>query len=180
MVLFLPVCTKNVLNGDRKAEDLLNHRSLSYINAIETSTFFQYRKYSQCICLKSLLRKSGKVFVYYFPPLPIIKGNIVISHHRLGETERRPGAGALPGRHLPLRHHLPGLPHAHAPRQAGRGLRLREAAAPSHLAQPGLHGPAAAVRDGRAVQGMRLRLRGDGREELLIISATLPNVVSEL
>lgn len=82
----------------------------------------------------------------------------MISHHRLGETERRPSAGALPGRHLPLRHDLPGLPHAHATRQAGRGLRLREAAAPSHLAQPGLYGPAAAVRDGRAVQGMSLLL----------------------
>lgn len=121
--------------------------------------FFQYRRYSPYICLKSLLSNSDKVFVFYLPPLPIIKCNIVIPHHRLSETERRPGAGALPGRHLPLRHHLPGLPNAHATRQAGRGLRLREAAAPSHLAQPGLHGPAAAVRDGRVVQGMRLRLR---------------------
>lgn len=79
----------------------------------------------------------------------------MISLHRLSETERRPGAGALPGGHLPLCHNLPGLPHAHEARQAGRGLRLREAAAPSHLAQPGLHGPAATIRDRRAVQRMR-------------------------
>lgn len=93
--------------------------------------------------------------------------------HRLGEAERRPGAGALPGGDLPLRHHLPGLSHAHAARQAGRGLRLREAAAPSHLAQPGLHGAAAAVRDRRAVQGVKLR--GQNRKEALA-ATSLPRL----
>lgn len=94
----------------------------------------------------------------------------VISLHRLGEAQRRPGAGALPGGHLALRHHLPGLPHAHATRQAGRGLRLRQAAAPSHLAQPGLHGPAAAVRDGRAVPGMMMRMTEKGTVDPLSFS----------
>lgn len=84
---------------------------------------------------------------------------------RHGEAERRQGAGALPGWDLPFRHHLPGLSHAHAARQTGRGLRLREAAAPSHLAQPGLHGAAAAVRDRRAVQGLKLRVQN--RKEAL-------------
>uniref|UniRef100_A0A5F5PMC8 protein-tyrosine-phosphatase n=1 Tax=Equus caballus TaxID=9796 RepID=A0A5F5PMC8_HORSE len=43
---------------------------------------------------------------------------------RLCEEQRRPGAGTLPGGHLALRHHLPGLPDTEPPRAAGRGLRL--------------------------------------------------------
>ncbi|XP_032033505.1 dual specificity protein phosphatase 2 isoform X1 [Hylobates moloch] len=41
---------------------------------------------------------------------------------RLGEEQRRPGAGALPGGHLALCHHLSGIPHAESPCAAGRGL----------------------------------------------------------
>lgn len=97
--------------------------------------------------------------------------------HRLGEAERRPGAGALPGRYLPLRHHLPGLPHAHQTRQAGWSLWLCEAAAPSHLAQPGLHGPAAAVWDRRAV--LRVKLEELSMSWLLCTMLSL-NFESEL
>lgn len=77
------------------------------------------------------------------------------SAYRLSETERRSGAGALPGRYLPLSNHLSGLPHAHSARQVGRGLWLRKAATPSHLPQPGLHGTAAAVWDWRPLSGMK-------------------------
>lgn len=43
---------------------------------------------------------------------------------RLGEEQWGPGTGALPGRHLTLGYHLPGIPHTEPPREAGRGLRL--------------------------------------------------------
>ncbi|XP_054629442.1 dual specificity protein phosphatase 2 isoform X2 [Dunckerocampus dactyliophorus] len=65
--------------------------------------------------------------------------------YRFSEAERGSGARALPSRYLSLGHHLSGLPHARPAGSAGRGLRLREAAASRHLAQPGLHGTVAAV-----------------------------------
>lgn len=83
------------------------------------------------------------------------------SAYRLSEAEGRSGAGALPGRYLPLRHHLSGLPHAHAARQARWGLRLCETAPSRHLPQPGLHGAAAAVWDRRSVSGMRSQAQSD-------------------
>lgn len=90
----------------------------------------------------------NKCKMLIFLPLPF-------SAYRLSETEWWPGAGALPGRYLPLSDHLSGLPHAHSARQAGWGLWLRKAATPSHLPQPGLHGTAAAVWDWRSLSGMK-------------------------
>ena len=93
--------------------------------------------------------------------LPLSVLSFFRSAYRLSEAEGRSGAGALPGRYLPLRHHLSGLPHAHAARQARWGLRLCEAAASRHLPQPGLHGAAAAVWDRRSLSGMRSRAQSD-------------------
>ena len=75
--------------------------------------------------------------------------------HRLSEAEWRPGAGALSGRNLPLSHYLSSLPHAHAACSVGRGLRLCEAAASSHLPQSGFYGTAAAVWDWHSLSGMK-------------------------
>lgn len=55
-------------------------------------------------------------------------------------------AGALSSRHLPLCHHLPGLPDEEEAGTFGRGVRVRAPAPQHHLAQFQLHGPAAAVR----------------------------------
>uniref|UniRef100_A0A8B9QV44 Dual specificity phosphatase 4 n=1 Tax=Anas platyrhynchos TaxID=8839 RepID=A0A8B9QV44_ANAPL len=81
---------------------------------------------------------------------------------RLGEGVLRPGPRPLPGWHLPLGHHLPGLPDDEEARQAGGGLRIRQAAPQHHLPQLQLHGAAAAVR----VSGLGHLLRRGSRQPL--------------
>ena len=56
------------------------------------------------------------------------------------------GAGPLSSRHLPLSHHLPGLPDEEEACAPGRSLWVCAQASQHHLPQLQLHGPAAAVR----------------------------------
>lgn len=65
---------------------------------------------------------------------------------RCREGLPRASAGSLPGGHLQVSHHLPGLPDDEETREAGGSLRVRQAAPEHHLAQLQLHGAAAAVR----------------------------------
>lgn len=76
---------------------------------------------------------------------------------RCSEGLPRPSAGSLPGGHLQISHHLPGLPDDEEARAAGGGFRVRQAAQEHHLAQLQLHGAAAAVRVSGAHHILRRR-----------------------
>lgn len=82
--------------------------------------------------------------------------------YRFGKRLERTRPRALPGGHLAFGHYLPGIPDEEEAGAAGRGLRVRPAAAQHHLAQLQLYGAAAAVR----VSGSDYVLRGGGRQPI--------------
>lgn len=98
------------------------------------------------------LGHGGRVWSHVSPLLP----------SRLSEGVLWPCPGALPGWHLPLGHHLFGIPDDEEACQARGGLRVCQAAPEHHLPQLQLHGAAAAVR----VAGVGHFVRSGGRQPL--------------
>ena len=107
----------------------------------------QFKDLKSCFCLYKVLmsQKTDVKWSTMLISLFLFPSCLFRTAYRFSEAKWWSGAGALPGRYLPLCHHLSGLSHAHPACPAGGGLRLCEAAASGHLPQPGLHGTAAAV-----------------------------------
>lgn len=97
-------------------------------------------------------------FIFYWPCRPAL-----LCLLRFSTGLQWASAGALSSRHLPLCHHLPGLPDEAKAGTFGRSVRVCTAAPQHHLPQLQLHGPTAAVRVAAPRHLVRRRSRRHGK-----------------